>query len=159
MLVGAGGGTFLALGAAGGAGLAAAPGPPRLPTKSLMKLSFCRMSFSLMPKFPSCSSSACHVGSTFSELKPCSAEKPMCATCLKPEGAPIIDLSIFPPEAPFFFLLDEELDFDFAYLDRLLTFLKRSLASPSSAKEKPIKHSSPSKEWKKVRSWLYWKPS
>ena len=151
MLVGTGGGTFFAFGAAGG-GLDAAPGPPRLPTKSLMKLSFWRISFSLMPRLPSCSRSACQVGSTFSELKPCSAEKPMCATCLKPEGAPIIDLSILPPEIAFFFLLLEEEDLDLAYLERFETFLKRSLASLSSAKENPMRHSSPSKEWKKARS-------
>lgn len=124
-----------------------------------MKLSFCRISFSLMPRLPSCSNNACQVGSTFSELKPCSAEKPIWATCLKPEGAPIIDLSILPPEAAFFFFVLDELDFDLAYFERLLTFLKRSLASLSSANEKPMRHSSPSKEWKKVRSWLYWKPS
>lgn len=76
----------------------------------------------------------------------------MCATCLKPEGAPIIDLSILPPEDAFFFLLLDELDFDFAYLLRFETFLKRSLASLSSAKEKPTRQSSPSNEWKKVRS-------
>lgn len=83
----------------------------------------------------------------------------MWATCLKPEGAPIIDLSILPPEVAFFFFVLDELDLDFAYFERFETFLKRSLASPSSAKEKPMRHSSPSKEWKKVRSWLYWKPS
>ncbi len=54
---------------------------------------------------------------------------------------------------------EEEEDFDLAYLERFETFLKSSLASDSSAKEKPIKQESPSKEWKKVRSWLYWKPS
>jgi hypothetical protein len=71
-----------------------------------------------------------------------------------------MDLSIFPPEDAFFFLEEEEEeDFDFAYLERFETFLKSSLASDSSAKEKPIKQESPSKEWKKVRSWLYWKPS
>lgn len=76
----------------------------------------------------------------------------MCATCLKPEGAPIIDLSILPPEIAFFFLLLEEEDLDLAYLERFETFLKRSLASLSSAKENPMRHSSPSKEWKKARS-------
>lgn len=63
-----------------------------------------------------------------------------------------MDLSILPPEEAFFFLELEELDLDFAYLERLETFLKRSLASLSSAKEKPMRHSSPSNEWKKVRS-------
>ncbi len=136
LLLGAGGGTFFALGAAGGAGLAAAPGPPRLPTKSLMKLSFCRISFSLMPRLPSCSNNACHVGSTLSELKTVLCREAHMGYMLEAEGAPIIDLSILPPEAAFFFLVLDELDLDLAYLERLLTFLKRSLASLSSAKEK-----------------------
>lgn len=37
----------------------------------------------------------------FSLVKPFSASKPMCATCLKEDGAPIADLST----APFFFVL------------------------------------------------------
>lgn len=69
-----------------------------------------------------------------------------------------------PPLPDFFFLLlddDPEVaaaaevdDFEdvFAYLALLLTFLERSPASPSSAKEKPIRYSSPSKVWKKPRS-------
>ena len=48
----------------------------------------------------------------------------MWATCLKPDGAPIMDLSILPPEEAFFFLAEEEEeDLDFAYLDRFETFL------------------------------------
>ena len=70
-----------------------------------------------------------------------------------------MDLSILPPEVAFFFFELEELDLDLAYFERFETFLKRSLASLSSANENPTKQSSPSKEWKKVRSWLYWKPS
>ena len=75
-----------------------------------MKPSLFAMSFLLIPMFDSWSSSACHDGSTFSDEKPCSAEKPMCATCLNSEGADIIDLSIFPPLAPafgFFFAAEE----------------------------------------------------
>lgn len=62
----------------------------------------------------SCVSNAAQLGSTFSVEKPFSAEKPICATCLKSVGAPIRDLSIFPLlfDPPnllpaFFFLLDE----------------------------------------------------
>jgi hypothetical protein len=56
----------------------------------------------LIPMLLSCSSSNCQLGSTFSELKPFSLSNPMWATCLNPEGAPIMDLSM----PPFFFLED-----------------------------------------------------
>lgn len=81
--------------AAGGA--APLPGPPRLPTKSLMKPSFFSMSFRLTPILESCSSRDCQLGSTFSDVKPFSLEKPMCETCLNSEGDEIIDLSILAP--------------------------------------------------------------
>jgi hypothetical protein len=68
-------------------------------------------------------------------------------------------------DEPVFFCLDE----------RLVTFLNRFFASPSSAKTIPIMHScaarqhrlarpprirtSPANEWKNGRSWKYSKPS
>lgn len=83
---------------------------------------------------------------------PCSASKPMWATCEKPEGAPIMLLSI----PPFFFFLlllpppNEDLaaatDEDdpealAAYLCRSEIFLKRSAASDSDEKAMPIMQS------------------
>lgn len=72
----------------------------------------------------------------------------MCATCLKSEGAPILDLSILPPPdlllplplpmslLPRFFF--EEVEEPFANFCRLLIFLNSSDASPSSANANPI---------------------
>ena len=40
------------------------------------------------------------MGSTLSDEKPFSLEKPMCATCLNWDGELIIDLSILPPPLP-----------------------------------------------------------
>jgi hypothetical protein len=84
----------------------------------------------------------------------------MCATCLKPDGAEIRDLSILPPFADFFFEDDEDaLLLLFAAqnispitleqlkgfvpepLFAVLTFLANVFASPSSANTRPIMHS------------------
>lgn len=52
-----------------------------------------------------------HDGSMLVELKPFSGSKPMCATCTKEPavGPEIIDLSILPPLADFFFSEEEDL--------------------------------------------------
>lgn len=69
----------------------------------------------------------------------------MCATCLKSLGALIIDLSILPlplpPNSllPLLLFFDEEDEDPLANFCRLLIFLYNSLASPSSAKAKPIR--------------------
>jgi hypothetical protein len=156
-----------------------------------MNFSFFWMSFSLTPILVSWSSRAAQVGSTLLEEKPFSDEKPICATCWKPVGPEIIDLSMPPLGAFFFFagleLLDAaaallDLEEDLAatgqvdsggqlpslvvidcrsfqscspYLDLPWTFLKKSSASFSSAKEKAIRNWSPSKVWKNLLSWLY----
>ncbi len=81
------------------------------------------------------------------ELKPFSESKPMCATWLKPLGAPIMLLSI----APFFFLpddaagalalLDPAEEYLAACLCRSEIFLNSSAASDSDEKARPIMHS------------------
>lgn len=79
-----------------------------------MNFSFLRISFSLTPILPSWSSNPCQLGSTFSELNPCSALNPICATCVKPEGAPIILLSILTLPFLAFLLLELEVFEDLA---------------------------------------------
>lgn len=77
-------------------------------------------------------------------LKPFSVSNPMCARWEKPEGAPIMLLSM-----PFFFCLplatgdagageDDETAYFLAYLARWESFLNSSEASDSLEKEKPI---------------------
>ena len=73
--------------------------------KSLIKF----MSFAITLLSTPCASSelrrACHDGSTLSEVKPFSASYPMCATWRNDPavGPEIMDLSILPPLADFFF--------------------------------------------------------
>lgn len=146
-LLGAGGGTFLTLlGALAAADDDVGGTPPRLPTKSLMNPSFFWMSARLIPILDSWSSNALQLGSTFSAEKPFSAVYPMWATCLKSDGAPIIDLSILPPFPlsnllPLFFF-DEDEEEPLANFCLLLIFLCSSAASPSSANANPIMYSS-----------------
>ena len=108
----------------------------------------------LMPWPSSCWNSLSQLGSMLRVEKPSCASKPMCATCEKPVGAPIMLLSI----PPFFFLLDLLDDLTAAtaaededpppppealaaYLWRSETFLNRSAASDSDEKAMPIMQS------------------
>lgn len=79
-------------------------------TKSLMKSLFSSICDLDMPIPWSWESKRSHDGSTFSAVKPFSESKPMCAMCLKAEGAEMRDLL----KNPFFFF------FSFGSLSLLL---------------------------------------
>lgn len=81
------------------------------------------------------------------EVKPFSASYPMCATWMKePEAGPeIMDLSILPPFAGFFFFWEED-DLARFWSFCFVTFFTNVFASLSSAKTNPIMHLSPANE-------------
>lgn len=167
--------------AVGGGGVGGTPfGPPPLPAsrmKSCIKSLFSSIWVREMPIPCSCDSKRSQLGSTFSDVKPFSLSKPMCATRLNSVGPEIRALLI----GPFFLLarlgervgaekegvekwgiFDEPPDLLFlatigrscqlgptkgrlpdspAITLRLLTFLFKSEASPSSEKAIPIMQS------------------